>query len=318
MSDAPQGPTRVLVLGTGALGSLYGGMLAQAGAEVTVVARSDYDAVAAEGVRVDSLWGDFVFRPQRVLRSSAEYGETPDYLLVCLKVLPEIDLVEMIRPVAKPPCTVVLMQNGIEIEPPIVRAFPELEVVSALAFVCCNRLAPGHVHHLDYGRLMLGRFPDGESEQAARLASLFGRVGVECGLTDNVRRTRWVKLVWNAPFNPMSVLANGATTAEILADPVTLSVAETVMWEVCRLAEADGQPLGETVVRRNLDDTRKMKPYRTSMLLDFQAGRPMEVEAILGNAVRAAERLKVEVPTIRCLYGLLRQVDRGVRQRAAA
>ena len=124
-------------------------------------------------------------------------------------------------------------------------------------------------------------------------------------VTPEVVTARWQKLVWNAPFNPISVLGGGVDTENILICPPSAQLARQVMTEVCMLAKASGHELAADIIDRNLTDTLRMKPYKTSMLLDFEAGRPMEVEAILGNAVRIAQRLGRSVPYLESLYGLL-------------
>lgn len=295
----------VLVVGAGAIGGYYGGRLAQAGARVSVVARSDYPVVAEEGIRIESPAGDFLFRPDRVVRSASAFGGFPDVILVGLKVLNEIRTPDLIRDAVGPKTAVLLIQNGVDIEPPVAEAFPKNEILSGLAFICVHRTAPGKVLHQDYGRLVLGRYPGGPSETAQRLAEMFRRAGVPCEVTEDVVTARWQKLVWNAPFNPMSVLCGGASTQHMLAHEETTGLVRAVMEEVCAVAAATGHALPADVVDRMIADTRKMTPYKTSMLLDFEAGRPMEVEAILGNAVRIARRLQVAVPHMETLYALL-------------
>ncbi len=176
-----------------------------------------------------------------------------------------------------------------------------------------SRTQPGLITHYDYGKLTMGRYPGGVSETAAALARLFESVGVPCVVTDDVVTATWQKLVWNAPFNPISVLAGGADTLTLLGHPETALLVRAVMEEVCRTAAALGHPLPVSVIDQNLEGTRAMVPYKTSMLLDFEAGRPMEVEAILGNAVRAARRAGVPVPRMETLYALLQLIDRRSR-----
>jgi 2-dehydropantoate 2-reductase len=306
-SSVPQ-PT-VLVVGSGAVGGFYGAKLAQAGAHVSMVCRSDYQQVRSKGIQVTSVWGDFLFTPETVVRSVEDYLETPDYILVALKVLPEIDPVAMIRAAVHPETTIVLLQNGVEIETPVAEAFPANQVVSGLAFICVSRIGPAEVYHQDYGRLVIGRFPSGVSNQAQLLGDLFNAAGVACQVTHDVVTARWQKLVWNAPFNPVSVLGGGVDTAAILGCPASARLVRQVMEEVCRLARAVGHELPSTIIEKNLADTLTMKPYKTSMLLDYEARRPMEVEAILGNAVRVAHRESVPVPHLESLYGLLKLVD---------
>lgn len=308
---------KVLVVGTGAVGAFYGGKLAEAGAEVSTVCRSDYAHVRARGITIESVLGDFQFRPRRVVRTVAEYAavEAADLLLVALKVLPEIDMPALLGPAVRPGVSILLLQNGIDIEPPLIDAFPRTPVLSGLAFTCINRVGPGHVRHLDYGRLTIGRYPTGSHPVVEQLAELFRSVRVPVKVSERVVRDRWVKLIWNAPFNPISVLGGGVTTRDIMDSPEGVHLACSVMEEVRAVAASRGIEISDNVIEKNLEATRQMTPYKTSMCLDCEAGRPLEVEAILGNAVRAARTAQppVSVPRLESLYALLGLVDRTLR-----
>jgi 2-dehydropantoate 2-reductase len=305
---------RILVVGTGAIGGFYGGKLAQAGASVSTLCRSDYELVKSKGITVTSTLGNFHFTPEKVIRDLGEYGPPPDYILVGLKVLPEIDTVEIIKEVVGPETAIVLLQNGVEIEEPVARAFPDNEIISGLAFICATRTSPGHIDHTDFGRLVIGRFPAGKSAKAEELATLFNDSGVVCDLSEDVATARWRKLVWNAPFNPISVLGGGVDTKTMVENPESLELARNVMEEVCLIATAAGHPLPGEVVQQNIDGTRAMAPYKSSMLVDFEAARPMEVEAILGNGLRVAKRHGVSAPHMESLYGLLKLVESKIRK----
>ncbi len=304
---------RILVVGTGAIGGFYGGKLVQAGASVSTLCRSDYELVKSKGITVTSTLGDFHFTPEKVIRNLGEYGPPPDYILVGLKVLPEIDTVEIIKEVVGPETAIVLLQNGVEIEEPVARAFPDNEIISGLAFICVTRTSPGHIDHTDFGRLVIGRFPAGKSAKAEKLATLFNDSGVVCDLSEDVATARWRKLVWNAPFNPISVLGGGVDTKTMVENPESLELARNVMEEVCLIAAAAGHPLPGEIVQQNIDGTRVMAPYKSSMLVDFEAARPMEIEAILGNGLRVAKRHDVSAPHMESLYGLLKLVDSKIR-----
>ncbi|MBF0161437.1 MAG: 2-dehydropantoate 2-reductase [Magnetococcales bacterium] len=297
-------PVEVLVVGTGAVGGYYAAQLAKAGARVSTTHRSDLMVVREQGIHIDALHGPQHFRPAQVLAEVAEFAGSPDYILVALKVLEEIPTAELIRPAVGAETAILLLQNGVNIEEPVAEAFPANELLSGLAFVCLNRTAPGHIRHTCYGHLNIGRFPGGPSAAAERLAQLFVAAGTPCAVTENIALERWKKLVWNAAFNPLSVLGQ-ATTRAILDQPESAQLAQQIMTEVCAIATACGFPLGEETVQKNLQATRRMQPYQTSMLLDDQAGRSMEVEAILGNAVRAGRRHRVATPGLECLYALM-------------
>ena len=305
---------RILVVGTGAIGGFYGGKLAQAGGRVTTLCRSDYELVKSKGITVTSTLGDFHFTPEKVIRDLGEYGPPPDYILVGLKVLPEIDTAAIIKEVVGAETAIVLLQNGVEIEEPVARAFPDNEIISGLAFICATRTSPGHIDHTDFGRVVIGRYPDSKSVKVEELARLFSEAGLKCEVTEDAVTARWRKLVWNAPFNPISVLAGGADTKTMVENHESVELARKVMEEVCKIAEAVGHPLPPGVVRENIEGTRRMSPYKSSMLVDFETGRPMEVEAILGNGIRAAKRHNLAVPHMESLYGLLKLVDKKIRK----
>ncbi|MBN1596549.1 2-dehydropantoate 2-reductase [candidate division FCPU426 bacterium] len=315
MAAAHAKSAEVLVIGTGAVGGFYGAKLAQSGARVSVLCRSDYSAVKAGGIHIKSPQGDFTFRPKQVLQSLDEYRGNPDYILVTLKVLPQIDVARLIEKSVKPGTSVVLLQNGVGIEEPVARALPDTEIISGLAFVCLQRSGPGQIHHQCYGRLALGTYPAGSSEKVEKLCRLFAGADIPCLPEQDIIAARWRKLVWNAPFNPISVLSGGVTTAQILALPDTREMAEKIMAEVCLVARACGHPLEADIIPKNIQATEKMAPYKTSMLQDYTAGRPMEIEAILGAPLRMAKQHGLVTPYLEMTYSLMKLAERHLEEK---
>ena len=295
---------KILIVGAGAIGSFYGSLLARAGQQVSMVVRSDYDVVKAHGIHVESTLGSWDFKPHHLLKTATDYPEQADFVVLCTKVTDEIDRVELIRGAINPETVIVLIQNGIGIEKVIAQAFPDNLLISGLAFICATRIKPGHVQHTAYGRLAVGDYPNGIADQSAGFAAMFDESGIQCITTDNVVTARWQKTVWNAPFNPISVLSNGLDTQSVLRTQE--SYVRAIMSEVAEIAKAVGHPLREDIVDQNIDNTRKMPPYKTSMLIDYEHGRIMETEAILGNAVRAGQSAGVETPYLSSLYALMK------------
>ncbi len=295
---------KILVIGTGAVGSFYGALLDRQGAEVAVVARADYEPIRAHGIDVESPLGALHFMPQRIVRHAAELPEKPDYVLLCVKVVENADRVALLRDALGTATAIVLIANGIGIEDEIARAYPDHELISGLAFICVTRTAPGKIWHQAYGRLVLGNYPRGVSARARALCTVLAQSGIPCLVSDDIITARWQKCVWNAAFNPLSVLSGGLGTADILTAQEPL--VRALMREIESIAAAVGHALPEDVVERNIESTRKMPPYKTSMLLDFEAGRPMETEAIVGNALRAAMQAAVRAPHLETLYRLLK------------
>lgn len=307
---------KALVIGTGAVGSFYGALLARQDVEVSVVARSDYERIKKNGIQILSKNDQYEFCPHQVLRSAAELGEKPDYVLLCIKVVEGADRVGLLKDAVGPDTAIVLISNGIDIEQEIAEAFPHNELISGLAFICVTRMAPGQIWHQAYGRLALGNYPRGFSEKTKALCALYEQAGIPCVASPDIVTARWQKCVWNAVFNPLSVLSGGLTTADILATQEV--ICRAIMKEVVDIAKAAGHPLAEDVVDLNIASTHKMPPYKTSMLLDFEAGRPMETEAILGNAVRCGRRFGIAIPHLESVYALMKLRELRLAQARAA
>jgi len=296
---------KVLIVGAGAIGGFYGALLAKAGADVSVVCRSDYAIVKEQGFCIRSRdLGDWQFKPHRVLKAAADYPDTADFVILCSKVTSQIDRAGLIRGAVKAGTSIVFIQNGVDIEAELQQAFPDNELISGLAFVCCNRVAKADISHLAYGRLTLGNFPSGVSAKLNRLQSLFVKAGIECEISADIVASRWQKCVWNAPFNPLSVLSGGLPTLAILQNQEEL--VRRIMQEVCDIASGCGYPLPDDIIDTNIQKTWVMPPYKTSMLLDFERGHGMETEAILGNVVRCANQRGIACPTLDALYALLK------------
>ncbi len=309
---SPQAP-RIVIVGAGAVGAFYGAILQRAGARVEVVLRSDADLVRERGFVIDSRLGDLSYRPAAVHHSDDAAVPGADVVVCCVKVLPEVDRAALIAPWLGPASSIALIENGLDIEPAVADALPDHPLVSALAFIAVSRSAPGEIEHRAYGHLTLGAWPHGVSAEARSLAELFETGGVDVKCSDSIVRERWAKSLWNTPFNPISVLADGTDTVTLLDTPGGEALARAAMTEVMAVAAADGHPLPANAVDRNIEATRRMPAYRNSMALDYRAGRALEIEAILGNVVARAEALGVAVPRLHTLRTLI-----AMRAREAA
>lgn len=304
----------ILVIGAGAIGGFYGSLLAKSGARVTLLARSNYEHARTHGIHVrsDAGLGQWQFTPDEVVRDAGELAVKPDVVLLCIKVVADADRAGLIRAALGPDTAIVLLSNGVEIEEDIAAAFPDHELISGLAFICVTRTAPDEIWHQAYGRLILGNFPSGCSPRTKALAAAFVSAGIDCTTTASIVTARWQKCLWNAAFNPLSVLSGGLSTIAILASQEDF--VHAIMREIHAIAGALGHELPPGVIDQQIEGTRRMPPYKTSMLLDFEAGRPMETEAILGNAVRAGRRAGVACPRLDSLYALMKLRELGLKQ----
>lgn len=295
------------VIGTGALGGFYGGMLAKAGHDVHFLFRSDFEYVQKHGLRVDSILGDFHLTQLHAYKNPVDMPKC-DVVLVCLKTTGNHHLPEMLRPIIHEKSVVVLLQNGLGLEEDLAVQLPETRFAGGLAFICSNKVGPGHINHLDYGKLNIASYNVIDSTVLAQVVADFQQSGIHADLLPDLKFARWQKLVWNIPFNGMTVVLN-TTTDRLMANELTRELSKELMLEVIRGANACGVPLKEGLAQQMIDMTIKMKPYAPSMKLDFDHHRPMEIEYIYSKPIEAARRAGFEMHKISMLEKQLRFIQ---------
>jgi len=304
------------VLGTGALGGFYGARLQQIGSEVHFLLHSDYEQVSQHGLRIESPDGNFTLPQVYAYRDVAEMPRC-DVVMVALKTTQNHLLSRLLPSVVKEDGAVLVLQNGLGIEPAVAEIVGDDRVIGGLCFLCSNKIAPGHIHHLDYKKITLGEYRSsyalaGISDRMQQIAQDFEQAGIPIELAEDLLTARWKKLVWNIPFNGLSVVLNAETDA-MMADAAVRSIAQALMQEVLQGATACGRAINSNFIDAMLDHTAQMKPYRTSMKLDYDSGRPLELEAIFGNPLRMAAQNGVELSRIGMLYRQLVFLDRRRR-----
>lgn len=296
---------RVHLIGTGAIGGLYGGLLARSGAQVTTQCRNDYDHVKSHGIRIhsDAGLGDWVFIPEQVIRPGETLDSPPEIVLLSIKLNPQSDRRGLLAPVVGPKTVIVSISNGLEVENELALAFPHNEVLGGVAFVCATRVRPGHVHHLAYGHLVIGRYPEGPSAIGEALVSRWLSTGASAEYSERLESVRWQKALWNASFSALCTISD-ADTATVLGEAEEL--VRLVMEEIHQTATHLGHHLPNCIIEKQINGTHRMPPYFPSMALDKAAGELTEAEVIIGNAVRCAHRIGVKTPHLDTLYMLLK------------
>lgn len=296
---------RFALVGAGAVGCYYGGRLVQHGHDVAFLLRSDYDVVRREGLHVESRDGDFDLAPQS-LRLYREPADMPpaDVVLVTLKTTANARFKELIAPLLHENTCILTLQNGLGNEQQLADLFGEQRILGGLAFTCINRLSPGHIRHTDYGLIKIGEFGRTPTPRLHQIAEAFRRSKVPCDILDDLAVGRWEKLVWNVPFNGLGA-ALDLSADRLVGSEAGLALVRSIMEEVVAAAHAAGVPIAHAFIEQNIQRTLNMGPYKSSMQIDRQIGRPMEIEAIVGEPLRVARRCGLNVPKIEMLYQLL-------------
>ncbi|MGB5974685.1 MAG: 2-dehydropantoate 2-reductase, partial [Nodosilinea sp.] len=243
------GHRRYAIVGTGAVGGYYGACLQRGGAEVHFLLRSDYDHVVQHGLVIESVAGDFAL-PQVQAHSNGITMPPVDVVIIALKTTANSRLPELLGPILGPNTAILTLQNGFGIEEELAgwsEAEANRTILGGLCIICSNKVGPGTIRHLDYGSLLLGqhssdRQPAGISPLLKAIEQDFRAGQVEVELVQDLRLARWRKLMWNIPFNGLSVVMN-ATTTEMMGDPNIRQLAEQLMMEVLKAARQDGESL---------------------------------------------------------------------------
>lgn len=303
---------RIGIIGAGALGAFYGARLAQVGHDVAFLLRSDYEAVRDHGLFVKSFEGDFHLRVNAF--DSPEAMGVCDLIVVGLKTTANRALPQLLKPTVGDHTVILTLQNGLGNEEAISEALggsatgAASRVLGGVSFLCSNRTAPGHIHHIDHGQIRMGEFSAPTSDRTHAIAELFRSAKIRCDVADSLMQARWEKLVWNIPFNGLGVAAR-SDVAQVLASPGLHSLARTLMEEVVETAEATGSRIDRGMPDKMMKNSESMGPYHSSMQVDYEQQRPLEVESIIGEAVRRAQGAGKEVPHMAMLYNLVKELD---------
>jgi len=304
-------PFRIAIVGTGAIGGYYGARLALSGADVCFLLRRDLDHVRAHGFTLRER--DATRRLERVAAfgTTSEIGAV-DLVVITLKTTANAALPALLPPLLGPKTLVLTLQNGLGNEEFIAGLVGAERVLGGLCFIAVNREGPGElVGFHTPGMIALGEFNRPAGEQARAVAGPFERAGVKLRVVDNLAEARWQKLVWNIPFNGLAIAAGGITTDKILGDPALATEVRALMDEIAQAGRRLGYDVSEGFIRKQIENTPPMGPYKPSSLVDFLAGREVEIEAIWGEPLRRAQAAGVEMPRLANLYGRL-QAATGV------
>ena len=296
---------KIAVVGSGAVGCYYGGMLARSGCEVHFLMRSDLDAVRRDRLTIHTR-GETVRVAAQAHGSTAEIGPV-DLVIVALKATANTALDALLPPLLHADTVIVTLQNGLGNEEYLAERWGEERVMGALCFVCLNRTAPGVIEHLDHGSISVGEYKGGPRERTRLLAGALLAAGIESKTVENLVTERWRKLLWNIPFNGLSIAAR-ANVAEVLADDGLRALARELMSEALDAARRLGHAIPDEFADFQITRSYSMGAYRASSMLDYEAGRAVEVEAIWGEPCRQGLRAGASLPRLEMLTRLLRHL----------
>lgn len=294
------------VIGTGAIGGYYGAKLAEGGQDVHFLFHSDYDYVREHGLRVNS--GDGGFHLDHV-NAYQDVRQMPkcDVVIVALKTVHEQMLREMLPPLLADDTVVLLIQNGMGMEQDVEQMVPGVKLAAGLAFICCSKTHPGVIDHLDLSGLNVGNY-NAPQETIDRMIAEMVSADIDARNVDYLE-ARWRKLLWNMPFNGLSVALHTDTDA-LVRNAATRRLLRAMTQEVIEAAHAVGvKGLTDRDADAMIEMTTKMRPYKPSMRLDWDYHRPMEVYYLYTRPIEEARRAGQDMPLHRMLEAELKFME---------
>jgi len=311
--------TTVAVVGAGAIGGFLGAHLCRSGQDVILIARGPHlAAMKSRGVTVRHGEDEFTVHPE--CTDDLNAIDKAEVVFLTMKAHSVPAMAPAIGAALADGACVVGAQNGIpwwyfedrhlnSVDPGgvIARSIPYGSVVGCIAYPAAEVIEPGVIRHLEGNRFTLGE-PDGsKSERILSISSMIVKAGLKAPVQTRIRNEIWLKVLGNATLNPVSALT-GATLVDIITSPTTRELVRLLMEEVDAVAQAMGAEVPLSVEKR-MEGAAATGAHKTSMLQDLEAGRPLEVDALVGAVVELADGSGVPVPSLRVVYGLTKLLD---------
>lgn len=296
---------KIAVVGSGAVGLYYGARLAAAGHDVSFLLRNDYQHICEHGIRVDSVDGDFLLEHVSAENSTSNIGKV-DIVIVAWKATANHLAQEIITPLIGEGTRLIILQNGLGNCECYANLFGGDRVFGGLCFVCINRVSPGYVQHTASGLIRIGSYTG--SPQPEGWLESFNTSGFPCEWVGSLEKAQWMKLVWNIPFNGLAIAEGGVNTAQLLGELDLENEIREIMQEVIACASAYGHCIDESFIDHQIKITLPMKGYKPSSMIDFVAGRPVEIDAIWAEPLRRAKEKDVNSPRMEILYQRILEV----------
>ena len=306
---------RVAVVGSGAIGSYFGGCMAEAGIDVHFLMRSDLSAVRANGLSVRREHApSFTLRDVQCHASTGEIGPC-DLVVVALKSTDNASLEFLLPPLIGENTVILTLQNGLGNIEFLQKRFGAGRVIGGIVFMGINRVDHGRIENFNPngGTVTIGEPFATSSERVRAVAALMERAHIITMISEDFQQSLWRKLVWNVPFNGLSIVA-GATTDVVIDTPQLAELAKGLMKDVQAGARALRIDIPDAFLDNQFAYTRPIGAYKPSSMLDFLAGRPVEVESIWGEPFRRGTSAGAQMPCLGLIYAQIKALTgrRGV------
>ena len=293
---------KILFFGAGAVGSFYGGLLTSKGYDVTLVTRGEHlKSLQNKGLTLHSnIYGNKNIK----VKAKEIPDEVYDFIFITVKSFDTENACKILQKHVHKDSIFISFQNGIENHEIIGNFFGKNNVVPATIFIGVSVEKPGHVKHMAHGKITLGYLNDKSKQKAELVYNLLKQADFEVSLDNNIKLAMWKKLIWNAAFNPLSVVFE-TTCGRLVKNKNSLSIMKDIIKECAETAKADGIIIPEDYLEKVLIVDNSLKDYKTSMLLDIQKGKTPEIDGILGTIVRKAQKFGIKAQTCKTVLNII-------------
>ncbi len=300
---------KIGIFGTGALGGFYGGVLVKGGADVVFIARGKIlKTIKERGLTIKSFkHGQFTVKVKA--KENPEEAGKVDVVLLCVKSYDTERVAPLLLSMLKEDSVVISVQNGIENEEILSKVVGKDRVFGATAFIGTYVESPGIVVHQAAGLLEIGELSGKITERVERIVNFLKSNGIEARVSKDINYALWKKLLWNVSFNPYSVMTR-ATVSQMLKVSETKEVLRNLMEEATLVAKAYGVELKTKTIDDYLNPSEDLMDYKTSMLVDFERGKPLEIEGITGALIRKARDKGIDIPYNKCVYATVKLLEK--------
>ena len=294
---------KVAVMGAGAVGGYFGGVLAKSGADITLIARGKHLEIMKEkGLLVKSYKGDFKV-DIKAASDPKEVGPV-ELVIFTVKTYDTEEAIRLCRPMIRENTCILSLQNGVDNDEKIAKEVGWEKVICGVAYIGVSVEKPGVICHSAAGKIALGELDGRITHRIRKIAEMFSVAGIPCEISKDIIKLKWKKLVWNAAFNALTTITK-ASVAEVLSDAKLMEIAAAAMREVIEVAQKKGIDIDDAAIQDALTLSKNVGDFKTSMLQDFESGRKTEVEALNGIVLRKGREVNVKTPVNQCLYSLV-------------
>lgn len=297
---------QIMIVGAGSVGGFFGAHLAKNNPHVSFLLRPrTCEAVRKNGLTIRSADGNFTVHPK--VSSDPRELPPPDLIILGVKTYDLDEVLDQLEPVLTEKTVMLTLQNGVDVEDRILARLHRDCVVGGVAFIYSKIVEPGVIEHYKRGVAAVGEMMGHKSERVQAIIEAFKRAGLQCRLSEDIRKSKWEKMCWNCVFNPITVLINDRV-AKALDHPEMMGVIRQIVGEVAAVSATLKVPLEPDIAEKTIQAAQAIRDIHTSMYDDWKAGRPTEIDSLNGYIVQKGRELGIPTPVNEALTAMVKTV----------